>query len=374
MGIFDTPKQADALCTVIALGFIISSKDELKNHSYIIYQEGTQNDAEHRRYLQLQAKLAKLKIPLSFKTQDAAEKSSQPVILGQTDYSVLQGDVLGKIRDLLNRLETEVNEQKKIPLRGAYIGGGFFADGKAELLEPSILYCYAPEYRTVSQEVEDSYQNAKRVTEAVQTFLEKEFSEGSRMKKDGSILYRASLRPLSTPMPDSTQKTSLFGSIHGMTQSMIHYISNADTSKVSMELALSADTCKVASCIPCSIFMWANGKPATATHFGRGDNWNFPSLAFQKLRMCSGPDGLTPLAGYPYVKNWIEHVWKAYDAGNACFAGKPESWFSEDLAFALHLGREKIPQMFLEALTFEGSFLDKMLSTLKNVPEESLQL
>lgn len=193
------------------------------------------------------------------------------------------------------------------------------------------------------------------------------------MKKDGSILYRASLRPLSTPMPDSTQKTNLFGSIHGMTQSMIHYISNADTSKVSMELALSADTCKVASCIPCSIFMWANGKPATATHFGRGDNWNFPSLAFRQLRMCSGPDGLTPLAGYPYVKNWIEHVWKAYDAGNACFAGKPESWLSEDLAFALHLGREKIPQMFLEALTFEGSFLDKMLSTLKNVPEESLQ-
>lgn len=71
------------------------------------------------------------------------------------------------------------------------------------------------------------------------------------------------------------------------------------------------------------------------------------------------------------MKNWVEHVWRAYDAGRACFDGKPASWISEDLVFALQLRREEIPQMFLEALTFESSFLNKMLGTLKDVPEAS---
>ena len=384
MGILNTQGQADALCTVIALGFIVSSKGELKNHSYIIYQEGADDDAECQRHLQLQAKLAVLANSnnlFAFKTQHADEKSRRPVILAQTNRSALQGGIAEDETVILNRLERKVNEFANIPLRGAYVGG-VLAVGSAELLDPSILYWYKPDYRELSAEesgeaeehrIEESFKNAKTVTDTVQDFLGSVFSEGQTLKNGGTLIRRPVERPIDAAVLAKPTGSDLFASVHGMTQSLIHYSGNSDPAKVNIELALSRDTCKVASCIPCSIFMWANGTPATATHFGRGDNWNVPPNAFEQLRKCSGPDDLAPLAGYPYVKNWVTHIWKAYDAGRACFTGKPASWVSEDLAFALQLGREKIPQMFLEALTFESSFLNKMLRTLKNVPEESAQ-
>lgn len=385
MGILNTHEQADALCTVIALGFIISSKGELKDHSYIIYQEDAEDGAERQRHMQLRAKLAALANSndlFAFETQLAGEKSRLPVILAQTNRSVLQGGIAEDETVILNRLERKVNEFASIPLRGAYVGG-VLTVGSAELLDPSILYWYKPDYRELSAEkseeseerrVEEAFKNAKAVTDTVQDFLDSVFSEGQTLKKGGTLIRRPVERPFGASVLAKPTGSDLFASVHGMTQSLIHYAGNSDPAKVNIELALSKDTCKVASCIPCSIFMWSNGTPATATHFGRGDNWNFPPRAFQQLRKCPGPDDLTPLAGYPYVKNWMEHVWRAYDAGRACFAGKPESWLSEDLAFALQLGREKIPQMFLEALTFESSFLNKMLHTLKNVPGESAQL
>ncbi|WP_325199453.1 hypothetical protein [Oscillibacter sp.] len=384
MGILNTQGQADALCTVIALGFIVSSKGELKNHAYIIYQEDAGDDAECRRHLQLQAKLAALAGPkgsFAFQTQSPGDKPHRPVILAQTDRSVLQGGVAEDETVILNRLERKVNEFASTPLRGAYVGG-LLSIGSAELLDPSILYWYKPDYRAFSPEeseeavklrIEEAYQNALSVTETVQDFLGGVFSEGQTLKNGGTLIRRPGERPLSVNIRNKPTGADLFASVHGMTQSIIHYSGNSDPNKVNIELALSRDTCKVASCIPCSIFMWANGTPATATHFGRGDNWNFPPSAFQQIRECSGPGDLAPLAGYPYVKSWMEHMWRAYDAGKACFAGKPEPWISEDLAFALQLGREKIPQMFLEALTFESSFLNKMLRTLERVPEASVQ-
>lgn len=381
MGILNTQEQADALCTVIALGFIIRSRGELKDHSYIIYQEGADGGAERQRHLQLQAKLEALagsKGLFAFKTQLADEKSRLPVILAQTNRSALQGGIAEDETVILNRLERKVNEFANIPLRGAYVGG-VLSVGSAELLDPSILYWYRPDYRELSAgeaeepRLEESFKNAKAVTDTVQAFLGGVFSEGRTLKNGGTLIRRPAERPIGAAVLAKPTGSDLFASVHGMTQSLIHYSGNGDPNKVNIELALSGDTCKVASCIPCSIFMWANGTPATATHFGRGDNWNFPPNAFEQLRKCSGPNDLAPLAGYPYVKNWMAHVWRSYDAGRACFAGKPASWLTDELDFALQLGREKIPQMFLEALTFESSFLNKMLSTLKNVPEESVQ-
>lgn len=294
---------------------------------------------------------------------------------------MLQGEIAENETVILNRLERKVNEFSSIPLRGAYVGGALSV-GSAELLDPSVLYWYDPDYRTPPpkesgeaerRKLETSYKDAVSVTETVQSFLGSVFSEGKTLKGSGTFIRQSDERPLSASVRARPTGSDLFASVHGMTQSIIHYSRGCDPNRVNIELALSRDTCKVASCIPCSLFMWANGTPATAPHFGRGDNWNFPSDVFGQIRKCSGPDGLAPLAGYPYAKSWMKHVWRAYDAGRACFTGKPKSWISEDLAFALALGRENIPQMFLEALTFESSFLNKMLGTLENVPEESIQ-
>lgn len=386
MGILDTKELADALCTVIALGFIIKSKDDHPSNSYIIFHEGKgqeDKDTEHQ-HLQLQAKLAKLtnsKDLLEFKTQIASNKSNQPIIMAQTKKSVMQGDFTDKERAIFNRLEEEIKDytvknDPKIPLKGAYVGG-ILSVSNAELLDPSILYWYEPDYRKFSSEeseeakklrIEKSYNNALSVTETVQDFLGSVFSEGHTLKHGGTLIRRPDKRPLDAKL-DKPTGADLFASVHGMTQSIIHYSGSSDPNKVNIELALSRDTCKVASCIPCSIFMWANKTPATATHFGRGDNWNFPPNVFELIRKCSCSNYLTTLAGYPYAINWMEHVWTAYNTGSACIKMKLGSKTPKDLDDATKLSQEKIPQMFLEALTHEGSFLDKMLSTLKNVPD-----
>ena len=198
MGILDTRERADALCTVIALGVIISSKDELKNHSYIIYEDGTGSDAERRRHFQLRAKLVKLENSndlLAFKTQSAGDKSQQPLILAQTNRSVLQGNLTKNETVILNQLERKVNEFSNIPLRGAYVGG-LLATEKTELLDPSILYWYKPEYRTFSPEesdadkrlrIEESYRNAEAVTETVRSFLNSVFPGGTLWRTAASF-------------------------------------------------------------------------------------------------------------------------------------------------------------------------------------------
>lgn len=82
--------------------------------------------------------------------------------------------------------------------------------------------------------------------------------------------------------PPRFEDNKLFGSIHGLVRAIITYGltetgTYSDTYATCCELALSARTNKVASCIPCSIFAAANGTPAAYTHLGRGDNWNFPN-------------------------------------------------------------------------------------------------
>lgn len=174
MGILNTQEQADALCTVIALGFIVSSKGTLPKQSYIIYQEDPDDTKEAERHHQLAAKLMHLteradsKEPFAFQTQLASDKTKQPIILAQTGRSALQGDFADKEREIFKRLECKVNEFASIPLRGAYVDG-MLAIGSAELLDPSILYWYKPDYRTfppdepegdTERRIEKSYNNA----------------------------------------------------------------------------------------------------------------------------------------------------------------------------------------------------------------------
>ena len=90
--------------------------------------------------------------------------------------------------------------------------------------------------------------------------------------------------------------------------------------------------------------------------------------------MCTGPDDDRVLGGRTDVKNWMNLVWDSYDVGRAHltqYFKRTETIPSEALSHALNLtGKEaygKIPLMFLEALTFEGSFLDKLLNTLPAV-------
>lgn len=386
MGTLDTQEKADALCTVIALGFIIHSKSINPQNTYIVYQENPNDDSEYQQHLKLQKKLARLanvKDLFALEIQSPNDKPRHPIILAQTKHSAVQGDIAAELLPLFQRLEREVNEFEKkeaagIPLRGAYIGGLLTVES-AELLDPSILYCYDPRHRefppdqlgeTQRRQVETSFRNAEAVTKTVEQFLGSVFPKGRTMTSDRALLRQSDNRPLSADMSDKPTGSQLFASVHGMTQSIVHYYANGDNAKVNIELALSRDTRKVASCIPCSIFMWANGTPASATHFGRGDNWNFPSYVLRQIKNCSDAGRLEP----PCVQNWVACIKEAYMIGKTCFTEYSASWDSKGVNYALNLRLEEIPLMFLEALTFESSFLSKMLRTLECMPKESVQL
>ena len=390
-------EQADALCTVITLGYIVSAKDKSPKNSYIIFQEGDalKDKATEDQHRKLLAKLARLAAPedlFEFTMQRATDKSKHPIILAHTRYSALQPDIAQDDLSIFGQLEKKINDDTKISLKGAYVGGSI-TTSKTELLDPSILYWYDQGCREISQkdagDLINSGNNALAVTEAVQGFLGETFKGSKPLEHNGMLVYQAPERPLSaavsgrahglaliskssepplsSDMSDRPTAGKLFASVHGMTQAIIHYSRTNDAKeRVNMELALGKDTCKVASCIPCSIFMWANETPASATHFGRGDNWNFPHDVFEKIRKYAKTGDLMSLP--IFARNWVACVQNAYDVGKKYFPTGQNSWISEDLRSVLGFGSAKVPQLFLEALTFESSFLDKMLSTLKNMP------
>lgn len=378
MGILNTKEQADALCTVIALGFIIESKGKLKRHSYII---DTKNENEYRRHLQLQEKLERLTNSAALfkiEKQSASEKFEHPVILAQTNYSVLQDDIIDDKKVIFGKLERAVNEYANIPLRGAYVGGALVGD-TAELLDPSILYWYRSQYRKLLPEeapvdpkkakqradIKTSYDDALRVTKGVQSFFDA--LRTKYLRHGGTMVRLADFHPISEVLEEQPEGSDLFASVHGMTQSIIHYSRSKTKADVNIELALSENTCKVASCIPCSIFMHANGTPATATHFGRGDNWNFTPDVLARIQKCAKAEDVERLPGF--ASNWMKYIWTAYDIGKKYFPTGEGSWLPSDLSeFLRGLNSMMVPGLFLEALTFESPFLDKMLSTLKNMP------
>ena len=387
-----TREQADALCTVITLGFIIESKKPNPHNSYIIFQEsraqGNPATVDEHHLLQAKlAKLAKLADPsalFKFKTQYGTDKPEQPIIMAQTRKSPVQNDFTANERKIFQDLENEINSaDSELPLRGAYVGGLVTVSG-TKLLDPSILYWYTPEHRSLpNTEAERSSsqegQGKKLLTEedkavfvstTVKKFIDSKLANRVMKYGDASVSQEPERVGSDVVLRRPNKGGYLFASVHGMTQSIIQYRRNYDTNNVCIELALGRDTCKVASCIPCSIFMWSNNTPATATHFGRGDNWNFPTEDFEKMRR-------SPTAALPeHVTNWMRHVRLAYNVGKEYFPTKRSSeeqsfWPSEDLLFVLNkLDIEEVPQLFLEALTFEGSFLDKILSTLENMPME----
>ena len=152
----------------------------------------------------------------------------------------------------------------------------------------------------------------------------------------------------STPQRD---EAPLFFSYHGMIKAMT-YEGNLDASGASVyfELALTNDTEKVSSCFPCATFMTANGLPPSSTHLGKGDNWGIPG------RGSSSSD---------LVSKWECKIRSWYASG--------EAHLSPDLSKSIRsIGnlseddfKNALPDIFLESLTFEKSFTDRIKRTLR---------
>ncbi len=88
---------------------------------------------------------------------------------------------------------------------------------------------------------------------------------------------------------------------HGMIQA-IYKAYSLGPSCTPYEIAVGADTTKMASCLPCTLFMVAQGYPPTSIHLGRGESW-------APLYLPYNPDGQAE-AGEREVIRDLNNSWR----------------------------------------------------------------
>lgn len=150
---------------------------------------------------------------------------------------------------------------------------------------------------------------------------------------------------------DEYKEGYLFKSYHGMIKAMTTFMPDFKrTENFFFEIALTSDTSKVSSCFPCSTFMYANNNLPTSTHLGRGDNWSIPD-------------------GAVYLKRpWEEKIIEWYENGRKIMGDKNQKsegvkmW--EEFMNQFSIDHQQIPDVFLESLTFERSFTERINNTL----------
>lgn len=333
---------ADALCVVIACGFMdrMTHVPGRPTDGFTDFIDGGGEDAD--KYAALRRELLKANITVDF--QAPPDKKTAPFIMAKTRKLTreVQDGLQREMKTWANALEEEINHAEQGALRGAYLGG-YNTAGKTEVLGVSDLFQYAPTYRAgdaaaCGKEIRIAYEEAKAVTNTVAKHLS---LPHPFVKK-----YIHSIPDERRPVTEPYHEGCLFASVHGMTRAIQRYSPrrDADTHSVRFELALGRATSKVASCIPCSLLMAAMGQCATATHLGRGDNWNFPKGTEADIR-----------------DTWRSYVAECYDRGAKklkTLKGKPllDNWFK------VWGGADpmELPEVFLEALTYESSFMTKL--------------
>ena len=338
-----TKDLADTICCITTLGFI---KDNINKTKFIYIPSGNSKDTILGQKLN---KIFKTQI-LHEKEQDSVNK--EPWVIVKNDYpSVTVPNSSTYVNLLTNRL-------KQATFYGAYIGAGFNVNtGQIKLVGSSNIYTYKVDTKEFLladnfKEIEKSYENAKNTANQIKSFLPS-ILNASEVKKAGYCLD-PNFESLNEVPEHKIQSNECYASVHGLVKAAIYFNNNKDF--VPIEHALSKDTIKVASCIPCSIFASAINRPVNYTHLGRGDSWNFP-LAQSSLFEKDVIDDKRKMF-YKYVK----------------------SCFLKGLEFVPHLVKEKLDlvtldniktkqeevvgNIFLYSLTFEGSFTERMLKFL----------
>jgi hypothetical protein len=139
-----------------------------------------------------------------------------------------------------------------------------------------------------------------------------------------------------------------------MIQAMVKYQTQIAKSFL-FEIELPTNINKISSCFPCCTYMTANGVPPSSTHLGRGDHWNIPSDA-----SGNPPFGRTAWEGL--INTW-------YQAGKKLLGNSTPAIFATAFKALAAYEQGQIPAIFLEALTFEGNFTDKIIASLNIQPQ-----
>lgn len=374
--------QADALSTIIALGFII--ENERAADGRILYLYDKAEEAEEHELLS-DILRGRFGINIATKLENAKEAVSgrkvHPFIYAlpcgnpgeahRREYD----DVIANEQELLEVVqiaETAINSliEPSNRFRGAYIGGFINdEDQQISLIGPSSLYIrdrmYLAPDNPPPTSIVQSFIEYNKVVQGTKTFLRNAvptFDTKNPHYKDIVTYPDLTDELILEGQPGDDQRIldehKIFSSCHGLVTSMCHHstfgVTHLDEG-VCIELSLSDDTCKSASCIPCAIFAASQGSPASAVHFGRGDYWNLPAPSIRKQFSPSIEENWRSfvIASFKYVSLEIlrQGHFNPVTTQMASLIANPDDMVA-------------IPEMFLDALTFEGPFIKKMITAL----------
>jgi hypothetical protein len=345
-----TKEIADALCTIITLGFAVSEIEQRGNMTFEYDAPDGQADYERVREI-----FNGLGVPIV--VQKSPDQTFMPYVLGTNLTNEQTENFIGKLPEHSDRVKNIMAHAAGANApRGAYIGIAFTVNADSGepapetdplIYGPSELCQYGPGYRPVIDDsVEKAYQTAMTYTNAAAAAV-----------AAGNGDDTAVAAPFNAPY----MRGNLFRSCHGMIRAMTaHPPLTADGTTVYAELALGDNTKKVSSCLPCAMFMASFGMPASSVHLGRGDNWGLPEEVLPDVRTA-----------------WADSILTHYKRGISLF--NPVVLFNHGAAnFDDYIRNEicrlppdninyELSEIFLEALTFESSFSDKITKTLWNI-------
>lgn len=349
---------ANALCTIIALGFLSLNRTRV-NTTQFLY-EGENSADEHAVLANLMSNSPIAELSILFPPfEEQYGKADHPFIYArgsQIGDDISQVDIDEALSAFVAQLENICNIV--IPgKQGAYIGGVANRE-QVKLLCPSILYQYdIPAYVNVdAQYTNDITTFYGRFLDVTEQLLDVFSNLMENQTGDEAIQFWSTadeLRTLIETMPQNMCANRLLASIHGLITSMLMAPPNTLAGgNFNVELALSTGTNKVASCIPCSIFAMSQDAPASYTHLGRGDYWNLPQDCDAAIK-----------------QTWSDFVANCYSSGME-IAGDymPDEWVEFFGGLNQELENNNpgyIAEVFLSALTFPSSFVSKMTYTIE---------
>lgn len=340
-----TAEMAEAMCTVIAVGFIQSQTSGPR--TVFGYDTGAL-ESEKKNHATLEGALHRLGVEVAI--NQFVDKRQEPMILAKRpetyEQAILEGAV-EPFRTFVALAEREINSGDwGEPPRGAYIGG-IMDLGSIWLAGPSdVALAKPPRHRELTAEqageMKKAFDNACNATNKAWDFIE---SEATRSITWNNKTY-VTPDTRGKKVTDTYDPQCLFQSVHGMVRAIMEFGAHLGDAGICFELALGNRTNKVASCLPCSLFMSACGTPATSTHLGCGDNWNFPSTFWKRA-------------------DWEQAVKTHFQAGVNILKAQGTEAEKRVARNMEGVPEAVVPEAFLEALTFEGPFLLKMMRTLK---------
>ena len=344
-----TKEISDVVCTAITLGHIVQFK-HTNNKNIQIVCESEDDEKAHNT---LKDTLSTYGCNIDVCKIMPNERKELLITAKDRTYTSESLQIYTEdINRILQKYNQMINKEKgSAILYGAYIGGKYNVVANVlQLLCPSQLIIKPKNYEldgiTYNQLQTKYGENIKTINDIISAL-------NSVKEKD------ITLKLDEIKIVDNEAKITdkdIFGSVHGLINAIIHYniYNSTDKDSIACEFACSDDTTKAGSCVPCSIFASSNKTPANYTHFGRGDYWNLPqkSEGYNALGMKRG--------------EWETYVRECFQIGIDIVNTMADK-HNENIKTAINtinticnVNTDKIPELFLHSLMFEGKFIEKI--------------